>query len=549
MDNIKKEIGKWKYGDWFGFCFLLAAAGMLMVSVRLCFADGIWYDELYTMGLTRRGFGELTALTARDVHPPFYYYYVKTVQQLCRMVFPHANLTVVSKLCSVLPLLGIAAYGVTKVRRHFGMLCAGLFVFCTVSMPGLPQYTVEIRMYTLALFLVTAAFLHGYGIVCGAGQDAGGGSRNADWICLAVYGILAAYTHYFACVAVAVLYLCLFIYFLWREAGACRKKGRIRKTGSGNPADAGGNMFWKPWFAAVACSVLAYLPWMTAVVRQVAQVKESYWILPLTWRTFGSCVKFLMKPPFGSGSFQVAAAVVLFLVYVGLFFYTIWNNRENRELCFACAAGTGILAGTVLFGFAASFLIRPVFIVRYMVPAAGCFWLSFAVCAGKAFPAKEGDKAEKIKKGKKGKLFLPVLFLVFFIGIGDFRWFRNDETWRRVRMDEVKEALSLIGPEDAVVTQFNHVQGVTGYYLENEIDLWDSRPEELLCDIIENKYGTVSSVEELENFMENGGKVWFIGSKQSELLTQWAQSGIRASECREFMLEVYWATLYELSAD
>ena len=526
LDKIKKEIGKWKYGDWFGLCFLLAAAGMLTVSVRLCFADGIWYDELYTMGLTRRGFGELTALTARDVHPPFYYYYVKALQGLCRMFFPRADLTVVSKLCSVLPLLGVAVYGVTKVRRYFGMLCAGLFVFCTVSMPGLSQYSVEIRMYTLALFLVTGAFLHGYGIVCGTGRETGGGCRNADWICLTVYGILAAYTHYFACVAVAVLYACLFIYFL------CQGTGRYP--------------FWKPWLAAVACSVLAYLPWMAALVRQVAQVKESYWILPLTWRTFGSCVKFLMKPPFGSGGFQVAAAVILFLLYVGLFFYTVWKYRKNRELCFACAAGTGILAGTVLFGFAASFLIRPVFIVRYTVPAAGCFWLSFAVCAGKAVAAKEGENAGK---GKKRKWFLPVLFFVFFIGIGDFRWFRNDETWRRVRMDEVKEAFALIGPEDAVVTQFNHVQGVTGYYLENEIDLWDNRPEELLCDIIENKYGTVSTPEELKNLMENGTRVWFIGNKQSELLTQWERSGIRARECQEFMLEVYWATLYELSAD
>ncbi len=500
-------VKNWKYGDWFGAVFCLAAAGMLIVAARLCFEDGIWYDELYTMGLSARSFGELTAFTARDVHPPFYYYYVKIVQELCRCIYPQVNAVVVSKLCSVLPLAGLFFYGMTKVRRHFGRLCAGLFVFCIVAMPNLPQYTVEIRMYTLAMFLVTAALLHGYEIVLGA-------EGAKEWAFLVLYGVLAAYTHYFACAAVAVIYLFLFVYFIY--AGV---KGTAYS--------------WKGWVVSAAVSALAYLPWMAVVVRQVAQVKENYWILPLTWRIFGSCVKFLMKPAFGSGGFQVTAAVVLFLLYAGLLLFFLWKNRGEHKLCFLCVAGTGTLAGVVLFGVAASFLIRPVFIVRYMLPAIGCFWLSFAVFVSRL--------------AEDRKILLPVLCLLLFLGIGDFRWFRNDETWRRVRMEEAKEALAAIGPEDMVVTEFNHVQGVTGYYLENQVFLWNSRPEELLCDIFENKYGTAESAEELKNAMDSGTKVWFIGKKQSDVLTEWEQSGIRAEELQEFMLEVYWAALYELS--
>ena len=44
------------YEDWFGIAFFAAACGMLVLSARLCFADGIWYDELFTMGLTERSF-------------------------------------------------------------------------------------------------------------------------------------------------------------------------------------------------------------------------------------------------------------------------------------------------------------------------------------------------------------------------------------------------------------------------------------------------------------------------------------------------------------
>lgn len=515
MDKIRKAIQQGGYGDWAGALFLLAAVGMLLYAARLCFCDGIWYDELYTMGLAENSFRRLTALTAMDVHPPFYYYYVKTVQGLCRMAAPGLSAVAVGKLCSVLPLAGLFVYGITKVRRHFGLLCAGLFAFCIVSMPSLPQYTVEIRMYTLTMFLVTAAFLHGFEIVCGVSGERKRGAIPVDWLCLAVYGILAAYTHYFACVAVAVIYVSLFVFFIC--AG---------RKGDGCP--------WKEWLAAVIVSALAYLPWMAVVARQVAQVKENYWILPLTWRIFGSCVKFLMKPQFGSGGFQVAAAVVLFAVYGGLFFYILWKYRKERQICFACMAGTGVLAGVVLFGCAASFLLRPVFITRYMLPASGCFWLSFALFVSLSV------------KGKKA--FLPLLGLVFLLGVGDFRWFRNDETWRRVKMEEVEEGLALIGPEDIVLTQFNQVQGVVGYYLENKVYLWDSQPEELLCRILEDKYGTMDK-KGLERCLEDGAKVWFIGNRNSDLLKEWEQAGIHMREHPEFMLEIYWVSPYELTLE
>ena len=525
VQNGKKGfIIREKYGKWMGFIFLAAAAGMLILSARLCFSDGIWYDELFTMGLTGKSFRELTALTARDVHPPFYYYYVKAVTRLCLAVFPGADTVIVGKLCSVLPLFGLAAYGVTKVRKHFGWLCAGLFLFGVIAMPNLPQYTVEIRMYTLAMFLVTAAFLHGYEILCGFAQPGGEKAedgtakaekrdRGKDWLFLAGYGIMAAYTHYFAAAAAAMVYLFLLVFIIRKGKG--RRENGIRN-----------------WLLAVLFSVLAYLPWLFVLARQMAQVKESYWILPLTWRTFGSCVKFLMKPPFGSNIFQVAAAVVLFIVYVGLMLYMLWKNRRDEESVFLIAAGTGTLAGLVLFGFAASFLLRPVFIVRYMLPAAGCFWLSFAFFVSKAV--------------KEKWLFWPVLLLVFVIGIGDFRWFRNDETWRRVRMEEVQEAFEPIGPEDMVVTQFNQVQGVAGYYLENDMYLWNGEPEELICDIFENKYFSLSDGEEMKEWIEEGKTVWFIGNKNADLLKEWEEAGILAKEHQEFMLEVYWATLYRL---
>ena len=135
------------------------------------------------------------------------------------------------------------------------------------------------------------------------------------------------------------------------------------------------------------------------------------------------------------------------------------------------------------------------------------------------------------------------------MGIGDYRWFRNDETWRRVRMEEVEEAMGQIAPEDVVITQFNQVQGVTGYYLENDIYLWNAEPEPLICDIFENKYFSFSSADDIKTWMEEGKNIWLIGNKNNDLLEEWEKEGIFAEEKQEVMLEVYWFTLYRLHSE
>lgn len=116
-------------------------------------------------------------------------------------------------------------------------------------------------------------------------------------------------------------------------------------------------------------------------------------------------------------------------------------------------------------------------------------------------------------------------------------------------MEEVEEAMGQIAPEDVVITQFNQVQGVTGYYLENDIYLWNAEPEPLICDIFENKYFSFSSADDIKTWMEEGKNIWLIGNKNSDLLEAWEKEGIFAEEKQEVMLEVYWFTLYRLHSE
>lgn len=84
------------------------------------------------------------------------------------------------------------------------------------------------------------------------------------------------------------------------------------------------------WLFCAGISVLAYLPWLPAAVSQVSQVRESYWILPLTLSCFGGCVKFMLKPSTGYQILDYGLAVVLFAL-LAAFLIHAFLKRKDRE--------------------------------------------------------------------------------------------------------------------------------------------------------------------------------------------------------------------------
>lgn len=507
--------------------FVLAAC-FLAVSVFLCFSNDIWYDELFTMGLANQSFGELISITARDVHPPLYYMIVKLFLMPVRGLGMEADmLPVAAKLVSVLPFFFCLFYAATKVRRHFGLLAAGLFGFLLLSMPELGGYTVEVRMYGYGLFFVTAAMLHAYELtldeqnVSGADGKRKGDKRN--WAALFGYSLAACYTHYFACVGAVMVYGYLFLVLL--------KKNRFKRE-------------WKRFFVSGGLCALGYLPWILgAVGLQVGQVKENYWIQPVTWRTLGGCVRFLFRPSFSSEKLNVILAVVLFLIYGGLLVSAFWGKgKGQKERRFLVAGCEGALFGIVFFGFAASVLIRPIFVYRYMLPAMGLFWLAFAILFS-------GWKDKK-------QVFLPILLLLLVVGLRNYRGFYGEEMWKRLQMKGASEALLQIGEEDAVVFNFDQTQGVVSFYLPNETYLWYGEPEELIVEmypqnhsLVEREFSDEAGIEALKGLLAEHEQVWFCGSgnAREEILQKWKNSGIDATERASVMAERYWFNLYQLS--
>ncbi len=565
-----------------GYLLIGISVLMLLKSLSLCAGNDIWYDELFTVGLAGHSYGELVMYTARDVHPPLYYCIVRMFTELCKLIAPARDAASAAKLVSLLPYAILLVYSVTLIRRRFGIFTGGLFLFCTLSMPQLSACTVEARMYSWALLFVTAAFLHAYEAVRAvsveeaaaaektAGSGESGGRRAAassrrHGAAFVLCGLAAAYTQYFACVAVVMIYLWLLCFFLRRDRRGIRR--------------------WL-WWAGL--SLLGYSPWLVSLFGQLAAVHENYWILPVSWRTFGGCVKFVMKPAFADETVNVVLAVVLFLasaLLIGTSVQKLYHDGRVGDAGFVCA-GVGVLAGLALFGIIASVVFRPIFVYRYMIPAMGCFWLAFAAAAG-ALAAGEvsakGDAARGGGPGRKtddaswqregqgaemaaqrdgagpdtvgcraGKIGAAALCaLILCVGLRDYRAFMGEEEYKALQMEKTREALAAIGPEDILIFNFDQVQMVLGYYVNNESYLWYGQPEELIQEICGQKQSLDENTERIGEWLAAGRKVWFVGSfgSRDDIVSLWEAQGIRASEPTDCLLERYWFNLYELSAD
>ncbi len=493
--------------------FLWCLAAVLSVySLFLCFSRDIWYDELFTEGFIGQSVGNLLRLDAQDVHPPLYYLLVKAAVDFTDLLLPAADGVVVSKLMSVIPFLGLLGYAAVMVRKRYGWLCAGIFAFCLLGMPQMANYTTEVRMYGWALFFVTASYLHG-------GEILYGGNRwRIHWTAFILFGVCAAYTHYFAAVTAFFLYITLGIGIFLGKKEERRRNAAL-------------------WAAGAGLSVAVYLPWLPSAFAQVSAVRKDYWILPLEWSCFGGCVKFVLKPSTGYPWVDYGAAVLLFLLLTGFMGHAFLLRRkldaQERKMLLYASSGPVLVGATALFGIVVSVLMRPVFIYRYMLPALGCFWFAFACFLS--------------RRKRKAVLAVCLLFLLA-VGVTDYRAFAGEESFKKEQMERTLSWLERIDGDASVLFNFDQVQAVAGYYMEQDTWLYGDEPEELIHRMFPQVHGG-ADVDWVKERLARDVPVWFVGSglAREGILEEWEQEGIIVAEMVDScLLERYWFNLYRL---
>ena len=607
---------KWKNGC--GILFLILGILSFFVCLLQAFGQDIWFDEVFSVNFIQHSCREIAALTGKDVHPPLYYWYLKLFHDIGKVLVPAASSIVLCKLASMLPFVGIFVYTLTAIRKNFGLHTAGLFWFLIMTMPQISNYTVEIRMYSLALFFITAAFVHSCelvrafpaqgvseaertaepgvaagteetaepgvaagteeaaepgaagsevtsGAVLASGSVTGenglikGWKRNKHWLLFWVYGILTAYTQYYACVAVIAIYIAVFVFFVVKahkgktEKTSCKKthihkeqlkeqeailtkapvKGwKAEHTTEQETGRIAGKCIGKVLLCA-GLSVLAYLPWLPFFFSQVRTVSSSYWIQPLTWKSIFGCMKYIFLPVSYAVKKNYVLACVMILLFGAAFLYSFLMKRKDARGRFFLLTGLWIAVFTTLIGFVCSILNRPIFVYRYLIPCLGAMWLVAAVVLW-----------DFIEKNWGILLFVPFLLS----GYSNMQGFYGEENKKIAEMKATQSFLADF-PKDAVVLcNFNHVQAVTACYLKdsNEIWLYGSKPEDLIAELLPQCRGLEDTTELSQLVKERD--VYFFGSFNSreELLKEWETEGIAYTEEGTYLLERYYFNVYHL---
>ncbi len=494
------------------------AMGLLLVFLSLivfliCAFNGmgedIWYDEVFSVRFMEHNYSEIVWLTSQDVHPPLYYWYLKLFHDIGKLVVPAASSVVLCKMASLLPFVGIFVYAFTLVRKRFGIKVMGIFLLFMVMMPQIPVYMMEIRMYALALFFITAIFLHGYELVL----DASAKRITGHWIAFWIYGILTAYTQYYACIAVVAVYIALFVFFIMQK-----QKKQLRTL-----------------LICAGASVAAYLPWLPSFISQVTTVSSNYWIQPLTFRSIFGCIKHVFLPVSNSGAKNYILALAMIAVFGVAFIYSFIKKKEP-EHHYVLLCGMFIPFFTAFMGFVCSALSRPIFVYRYLVPCLGAMWLVAAYVIADSFTKNWG---------------IIVLVPFLLAGHSNMQGFYWDENNKAVQMEITQKLLDEFPEDSVVLCNFDHVQALSAYYLPEEtpVYLYGWETEDLIIKLLPN-CRHVEDVTELKELME-AEDVYFFGSFNSrdDLLAEWEQEGIHYTEEGTYLLERYYFNVYHLYSE
>jgi len=240
---------------------LLLAFGLRLYHLGY---QSLWYDEAVSIHLATKDLAALTLHTARDIHPPLYYYLLHFwVLVAGSSEFSAAFFS--------------AFFGLLLVAPSYRLACkaydsrVGLLTACLIAVsPFNLWYSQEVRMYTLGAFLglVTLYCLmrlaglprRAEGSV--AGEHEGGGKRPMwrFWIGYVLAGAAGLYTLYYF--VFLLLFENLFVFVWWLADRHSRATGPIRLTS---------------WVAAQVLILILYLPWLPTAVRQALNAPVPPW--------------------------------------------------------------------------------------------------------------------------------------------------------------------------------------------------------------------------------------------------------------------------------
>lgn len=289
---------------------------VLALELRLLqITSRLWYDENFTLLVTRLPFRQMMTAILGDVHPPLYYLLVRPIALLNG---PEWTIRIPSVIFSMLALW---IFWLILQEMNISTRLRWIAFVGMVLMPQQIYYGSEGRMYALLTFLVLLGWLS---------------ILRRCWLFFGLAAVLLVWTHNYGLFYVPALWL----------AGMVLQRGKT----------------WRPLTMAAGLAGLSWLPWVTVLLKQMTYIEAGYWILD---SGIGNAVYHFMEMIFSTSSLFGANVLMLFTVLGVLAFSLTWGILRNRmDLSLVILAFFPWTAALV-----ASYLWQPVMLYRALVPS------------------------------------------------------------------------------------------------------------------------------------------------------------------------------------
>lgn len=438
-------------GTW---VYILAGITVIM-NISLIFDNVLWGDEAYSAILVKKSIADMMQIISlEEPHPPLYYLWLKLCSEILGYQGP------VYHFASILPFLLGLVLALTLVRKRFGNIPAAFFVIIAGMASPCLEYNVEIRMYSLAFMSVVFCYFAAYDIIKT--------DKKTSWVMMSVFGLIGAYTHYYAALAIAILMGLTYIVACFRY----RKKTWIR----------------------VMCSLVfcigAYLPWLSVLFSAMRRV-ESNW-----WMTSASSLNENLTEIFGGETLKNIILPVLLVIMIVILIAESsvfkLKNGENKKILEIHAPksgkwspeliimliGTATIFGTLVVAYLACVLVRPVLTARYVYPLAGLTAIMLSIGSGHLLGMFKifAENFKNIWLYWSLKIILVVIIIImFFIGVKNYA---TDYTEVKTQKEKTTEILTLMGSETDALTFVNngisHIGWTVLAYYYPDADIYNS---------------------------------------------------------------------------
>ena len=336
------------FAHWWGALCLLALV-LFGLTASMGLGNTFWCDEIFTIKMVNRTPGEIIRNTATDVHPPLYYLCSWLLVQL------FGTSPLVYRLASLVPYAFVLVLALTFIYRELGKEAAAILIVFSSLLSTSVRYNLEARMYALGAFFVLLGFYQLRQILIK--------NRPVHYVLFCLACLSAAYTQYYALIAVAFFYVTLLCY-------ALRHKKYLKST-----------------LITYGVTVAVYLPWLLVLLNTLAKSVGDHWqkFIP----DLSLCLKYMFGEEIeGVVLFSVSSCLVLWVTLRRIGVLQLKEDTTGRQDVYFdfknihftaenvwVLAGLASILGVCLFGVGISKLLRPFMLTRYMLLVAGVSWL------------------------------------------------------------------------------------------------------------------------------------------------------------------------------